>query len=175
VQQQTLTYLFTRPISRWKVVVGKWSANVLLLGAGSLASLVASWLLLAPREVPLLIGLGVATAVATVAYNAIFTLFGAIFSRRTLLIGLVYAILLEFLLSLVPAVVNTLTVTYYLRSMVVEIADINVRELPSEVRRIIGDATVPESLAVTALVALVTLALASAICARREFTLTEEP
>ena len=46
LEGRTLTYLFTRPIARWRVVVGKYLAIVAAMLPPMLGSLVIAWFLL---------------------------------------------------------------------------------------------------------------------------------
>jgi len=70
------------------------------------------------------------------------------------------------------AMVNTFTVTYYLRSLVTETLQITV---PREIERIVGQASISTALLTAAATVVVALALASRLAARREYVLAEEP
>ena len=66
---------------------------------------------------------------------------------------------------------NQFTITYYLRSLVVEILDLQV---PREIARIVGGASVPVALlALTAIVA-VTLTLSSILASSREYVVKDQ-
>jgi ABC-type transport system involved in multi-copper enzyme maturation permease subunit len=124
VDDKTITYLFTRPIPRGAVVLGKYLAylgcTVLLilptvmmvfflivpLGGGSIGQTFPS----------LLIDLGM-IALGLSAYGAVFALVGARL-KRPLVIGLVFAFGWEPTVMLVPGYLKQLTVAYYLQALV---------------------------------------------------------
>ena len=124
VDDKTITYLFTRPIPRGAVLVGKYLAylvcTVLLilptvtmvfflivpLGEGSVGQAFPSLL----TDLGMLI-LGLAT------YGALFALIGARL-KRPLVIGLVFTFGWEPTVMLVPGYLKQLTVAYYLQSLV---------------------------------------------------------
>lgn len=168
---KTLTYLFTRPVAKWRILVGKYLAVVGSLAFLSVLSLGASWVVLgAPGGLRFLLGQALAAAGAVVAYTAIFTLVGVLFRTRTLVIGIIYAVTVEFFLSFVPALVSAASVTYYLRSMVARTLDV---EIPPEVLRVVGDMGLGPSALVVLGIAAGTLAVASWVCARREYVVAD--
>jgi len=172
LEGRTLPYLLTRPMPRWKIVLGKYLAIVTLLVPGVLASLTAAWMILgSPAGSSLLFALSAATVAAVLAYNAIFAVFGFLIPSRAMIVTLMYAVVFEFILGLVPAVINTLTVTYYLRSLALRLTDL---EVPEEVMRIVGDATLSTSLSVLGGMTLGGLVLASWLAAHREYIVTEQ-
>ena len=169
---KTLTYLFTRSLPRWKFVLGKYLGIVTALILPTSLSLLGSWLILgAVGGLALFMGALVGTVGALLAYNAVFVLFGFLIPRRAMIVALLYGIIFELVLSFVPALVNQLTITYYLRSLVVEILDL---EIPREMSRIVGGASVP--LALLSLAAIITSALvaSSFLAARKEFVVSDQ-
>jgi ABC-type transport system involved in multi-copper enzyme maturation permease subunit len=124
VDDRTLTYLFTRPIARGAVLVGKYLAylacTVLLIlpsvavvfflmvpmGGGSIAAMFPS----------LLADLGM-LAVGLAAYGGLFAFIGARL-RRPLVAGLVFVLGWEPAVLLFPGYLNRLTVAYYLQALV---------------------------------------------------------
>jgi hypothetical protein len=111
---------------------------------------------------------------STVAYNAIFTLIGALFTRRTIIIGLIYIVALELIPALVPAFARSLTVMYYVRCTGVNLSGIAGPRF-DEIRATIGNAPTETSLIVVASITVGALLLASWVTTRREFALTDEP
>lgn len=172
LDNKTLTYLFTRPLARWKMVSGKYFAIVLTLIPLVSASLLISWLLLQMAGGwKLFAGILVASLGGILAYNTVFILLGFLIPRRAMVLALIYSVVFEFLLSFVPALVNTLTVSYYLRSLVVEIARI---ELHREIVRIVGGASLLTSIFVLAGIVLLGLSLSSLLASRREYVVAEQ-
>ena len=124
VEDRTITYLFTRPIQRGAVLVGKYLAylacTVLLIlpsvmvvfflmvpvGGGSIAQMFPS----------LLADLGMLAA-GLAAYGAVFAWVGARV-KRPLVAGLVFVLGWEPAVLLFPGYLNRATVAYYLQGLV---------------------------------------------------------
>ena len=169
---KTLTYLFTRPLPRWRFVVGKYLGIVTAVIIPTCLSVLASWLILgAEGGAAQILALLIATAGALLGYNALFVLFGFLVPRRAMIVALLYGIVFELALSFVPALVNQFTVTYYLRSVVVEMLDL---EIPREAVRVVGGASISTScLALGAIIACA-LGLSSLLAARREYVIADQ-
>ena len=168
---KTLTYLFTRPLPRWRFVVGKYLGIVIALILPTALSLLGAWLIMGlPGGLELFGSVLVGTAFALLAYNALFVLFGFLVPRRAMIVALLYGILFELILSFVPALVNDLTITYYLRSLVVAMLDI---PIPREIARMVGGASA--GVAVTTLLGITVgaLGLASVLAGRREYVVKD--
>lgn len=123
IEDRTITYLFTRPLERAAILLGRWlAALVPLLGALALSAVSVLAILghvglregvSEPegfeRDLVLTILLGGAV------YSAIFAAAGALF-RRPVLLGLGYTFVYELLLGSLPGSNQKATVQYYLRS-----------------------------------------------------------
>ena len=124
VEDKTITYLFTRPIPRGSVLLGKFLAylgcTVLLI----LPTVMVVFFLIVPlgggsvgQAFPsLLVDLGM-IALGLAAYGAVFALVGARL-KRPLVIGLVFAFGWEPTVMLVPGYLKQVTVAYYLQALV---------------------------------------------------------
>lgn len=166
LEGQTLGYLFTRPIRKWQVLCAKYAAVVAVLTPAVLASLLASWLVLGrPGGKDLLLGIGACSAAALAAWSAMFLLIGALIPSRAMVVGLLYT-LVEFFLSFVPAVLNSASVTYYVRSLAVRLIGF---DAPDEARRVLGDATAAHACWMLALMAAGGLAAACLVASTREY------
>ena len=104
-------------------------------------------------------------------YTAIFAAIGSVFTKRPMIVGLIYGVI-ETILSFIPALVSTLTVTYFLRSLALRI--IQPKNLPGELTRILGDTSLPIALLVLGGMIAGALALASWICTTREYVMAEQ-
>jgi ABC-type transport system involved in multi-copper enzyme maturation permease subunit len=123
IEDKTLTYLFTRPIPRGAVLVGKYLAYLVCTASVVLPSVVLVFWLVAPIRstlaesfVPLLrdlalLGLGLAV------YGAVFAWVGARL-KRPLVTGLVFAIGWEPTALVFPGYMRNLTVAHYLQALV---------------------------------------------------------
>ena len=173
VEEKTLTYLFTRCLAKWKVIVSKYVTTALCMAGLAILSLLACWLIFGCEGgFRFFLGFAAATFGGALAYTAIFGALGIILPKRAEVAGLIYAVLMECMLSFVPAVVNTLTVTYYLRSLVVRIAGL---EIPSELDRIVGAESILTCMGILTLMTAIYVALTSLIASSREFATADAP
>lgn len=124
VEDRTITYLFTRPIPRGAVVIGKYLAYLACTVLLVLPSVVLVYFLVAPlgggsigESVPMLLSdLGLIGA-GLAAYGAVFAVVGATF-RRPVVAGLIFAFGWEPAVLFVPGYLKQLTVGYYLQGLV---------------------------------------------------------
>jgi len=124
VDDKTITYLFTRPIPRGAVLIGKYLAYLACTVLLILPTVTIVFFLIVPlgggsigRAFPLLLtDLGM-IALGLAAYGAVFALAGARL-KRPLVIGLVFAFGWEPTVMLVPGYFRQLTVAYYLQALV---------------------------------------------------------
>jgi len=119
VEEKTITYLFTRPISRGAIVLGKYLAYLVGVAAVVLPSVALMFLIMVPfANMGILFGklladLGVIT-LGLAAYGAVFLLAGVTF-KRPLVGGLVFVFGWEPLALVLPGYLRHLTVAYYLQ------------------------------------------------------------
>jgi ABC-type transport system involved in multi-copper enzyme maturation permease subunit len=140
VEGRTWTYLVVRPGGKVPVMLGKYAAAVVRAVLTGLVALAAALAVLHPPQ-----GLARAFAyfsalvvLSCLTYASLYLLLGVIFVRRAMTVAVAYVFLIEFLLGLTPAVVNHLTVQYYLRSLLV--AWFTLTDGPVRVRGMIGTA-----------------------------------
>jgi ABC-type Na+ efflux pump permease subunit len=123
VEDKTLTYLFTRPIPRGAVLLGKYLAYLCCTGLVVLPSVMLVFFLVVPlaggsvgRAFPLLvIDLGL-LAIGLAAYGAVFAFIGT-WVKRPLVVGLVFAFGWEQTALIVPGYLRRGTVAYYLQAL----------------------------------------------------------
>ena len=124
VEDKTITYLFTRPLPRGAVLVGKYLAYLVCTGVLVLPSVMVVFFLV----VPLLggsIGAGFPNllkdlallAVGLAVYGGLFALVGTLF-KRPLLTGLVFIFGWEPIVVVLPGYMKQFTVAYYLQGLV---------------------------------------------------------
>ena len=123
VEDKTITYLFTRPIPRGAVLVGKYLAYLGCTVFVVLPSVVLVYLLIVPLKGSLgaafpdllkdllLLGLGLAV------YGGVFAFVGAMF-KRPLLVGLIFVFGWEQAALAFPGYLKQFTVMYYLQAIV---------------------------------------------------------
>jgi len=124
VDDKTITYLFTRPIPRSAVLLGKYLAYLACTVLLVLPSVMLVYFLIVPvgggsiaAAFPSLVAdLGM-LAVGLASYGAVFSLVGARV-KRPLVVGLVFAFGWEPTVLLFPGYLKRLTVAYYLQALV---------------------------------------------------------
>lgn len=123
VEDKTITYLFSRPISREAVLFGKYLAYMACTVLVVLPSIMLVWLLVIPMGgsfggnfLDLVKDLGIVT-IGLGAYGAVFAFVGAKF-KRPLLIGLVFVFGWEQVVLAVPGFWKLVSVAHYLQGLV---------------------------------------------------------
>jgi ABC-2 type transport system permease protein len=124
VEDRTITYLFTRPIPRGSIIIGKYLAYLACTGLVVLPSVMVVYVLITPigggglvETFPLLVAdLGL-LALGLAAYGAVFAFVGAQVPRP-LVAGLVLVFGWEQVALVVPGYLRRFTVAYYLQALV---------------------------------------------------------
>ena len=126
VEDKTITYLFTRPIARGAIVLGKYLAYLLCVLSVILPSVALVFTVMVPfRDMGTLFGtltsdLGV-IALGLAAYGAVFLWAGLLF-RRPLVGGLIFVFGWEQVALVLPGYLGRLTIAYYLQTETVSVA-----------------------------------------------------
>jgi ABC-type transport system involved in multi-copper enzyme maturation permease subunit len=122
VEDKTITYLFTRPVPRSAVLLGKYLAYIVCTTLVVLPSVTVVFFLLVPfREiggnfVAFVTDLGL-LALGLAVYGGIFALVGT-WLQRPLIAGLVFAFGWEQIAMLMPGYARRFTLVYYLQGLV---------------------------------------------------------
>jgi ABC-type transport system involved in multi-copper enzyme maturation permease subunit len=177
VEDKTITYLFTRPIAREAVLIGKYLAYLACTVFVVLPSIVLVWVLVIPMGgslganfLDLIKDLGI-VAVGLAVYGAVFAFIGAYF-KRPLLIGLAFIFGWETAVLAFPGSFKLFSVAYYLQGLVphampndstASLLQAIFRETP----------TLTNSVVTMTLILVVFLGLAARIVARREYVLEQ--
>ncbi len=177
VDDKTITYLFTRPISRGAVFAGKYLAYLACTVLVVLPSVMLIYLLLVAGRGGLgssfpafaadlgLIGVGLAV------YGAFFGLLGTRL-RHPLVIGLVFAFGWEPGVLLIPGYLRKFTIAYYLQALVPQAAPSD--NIASLLRAVFKDnPTITTCLVVLALIGVVSLVLGARFVERSEYVLEQ--
>jgi ABC-2 type transport system permease protein len=121
VEDKTITYLFTRPIPRRSIVMGKYLAYLVCAVSVVLPSAMIAFLVMVPfgdmaaAFGPLVADLGI-LAMGLAAYGALFLLAGVAL-KRPLVAGLVFAFGWEPIALVMPGYLKHLTIAYYLQAL----------------------------------------------------------
>jgi len=177
VDDKTITYLFTRPVRRGAVVVGKYMAYLLCTTLVVLPSVMIVYFLMVPfRQIPasfisLVIDLGV-LGLGLAAYGALFALIGAAI-RRPLVVGLVFVFGWELVTLVMPGYLKRFTLAYYLQTLVPHAMPTGdtVSLLQGAVFR--EPPSVAVSIGVLLLAIVASLALAARVVEQREYVLEQ--
>ena len=123
VEDKTITYLFTRPIPKGAVLVGKFLAYLACTLFVVLPSIVIVYLSIVPMRgslggsfLDLLKDLAL-VAIGLAVYGAVFAFIGARF-KRPLLVGLIFIFGWEQMALAFPGYLKKFTVAYYLQALV---------------------------------------------------------
>jgi ABC-2 type transport system permease protein len=123
VEDRTITYLFTRPIPRGAVLLGKYLAYLASTVFVVLPSIVLVWLLVVPirgslgASFPDLAKDLVLLTVGLAVYGSVFAFVGAAL-KRPLLVGLFFVFGWEPAMMALPGYLKRFTVSYYLQGLV---------------------------------------------------------
>jgi ABC-2 type transport system permease protein len=124
LENRTITYLLTRPISRPAILVGRWLASATVLVAlFAVSAALLGWVAVGfppPSNEKYLIPAGLtgalvgASALAVFTYSALFSTLG-VFFKQPMIVGLGYAFTIEGFLANLPGKNQALTIQYYVR------------------------------------------------------------
>ena len=120
VEVKTHTYLWSRPLPREALLVGKLLAIVPLLAVAGVIALIAAYLAaggLAAAPVGELLRALVAIVAGSIAAAAVSVGLGALFPRHPLVLAVAYLLAAEHLLWLLPESVKNLSVLWHMTSV----------------------------------------------------------
>jgi ABC-type transport system involved in multi-copper enzyme maturation permease subunit len=179
IEDRTITYLFTRPLERAAILLGRWlAALVPLLGALALSTVTVLAILgrlgteggeawkTAGFDARLL---GV-VLIGGAVYSALFAAAGALF-KRPVLLGLGYTFVYELILGNLPGSNQKATVQYYLRSFLLG-GDESLQEAFSDNLALIELAEPAAALRMLAYILAGALLLGAWRLAKREYVLS---
>jgi ABC-type transport system involved in multi-copper enzyme maturation permease subunit len=177
LEGQTWIYAVVRPWGRTAILLGKyvvavtWTASAALLAASLSVPIsriedptATLWTLAR------LIGLG------SLAYGALYVAIGSIVQKRPLVLSMVYTLIVEVVLSLVPAFINQFSISFRLRSLMIQWQGIDeiLLERARETSFIYDASGTTQHLALLLVLTLVLLAVALWRANRSEFSLQSE-
>jgi ABC-2 type transport system permease protein len=176
VEDKTLTYLFTRPVRRGAVLVGKYLAYLVCTASVVLPAIVIVYFLVVPVS-DIAAGAGALAmdigilALGLACYGALFALAGTVL-KRPLVAGLVFAFGWEQLALLMPGYLKRLTVAYYLQALVPHAMPAN--ETVSLLQAVVRDVpSVGTSLFWLLFIVIAAVVLAAGAVERREYVLEQ--
>ncbi len=174
LEGKTWIYLAVRPRGRASVLLGKYAAAMAwTLLAGWTSTTICVWIARPEHAWRLWATIVSLVTLACLAYGALYSLFAAVFPRRAMVIAVAYTLVFEFLVSLIPAVINQLTVQYRLRNLLIYWMDWR-KDLPEEAEILFGNEPAWQSILVLLVVSSVLLAVAYQLIQRREYATAAE-
>ena len=156
VEDKTITYLFTRPVPRAAVLLGKYFAFLACTIFVVLPSVILVWLIIIPIRGSLAAGFPdlvtdlLVMTLGLITYGALFAWAGAAL-KRPLLTGLFFVFGWEPIAVILPGYLKKLTVAYYLQGLVphtmpsdspVSLIQELFREVPSLTTSLVGLAAI---------------------------------
>jgi ABC-2 type transport system permease protein len=126
VEDETLVYLWLRPVSRWLVAVGAWAASLTLALPLTVVPLTVAAAVGSDGDTDVAAAALVATSLGVLAYTGLFTLAGLVF-RRSLVWGLVYVFIWEFFVARGGTGAARLSINSYPASVLAELSGVELR------------------------------------------------
>jgi ABC-type transport system involved in multi-copper enzyme maturation permease subunit len=178
VEDKTITYLFTRPIARGAIVIGKYMAYLAATVLVVLPAVIVLYFLLVPtgggslaEAFPALLKDLALLGVGLAVYGALFAWVGSRF-KYPLITGLAFAFGWEQGIMLVPGYLKRLTVSYYIQGLVPHAMP---QDSALSILQIVSrdSLSATTSLVMLGLIWLIFLGLAAWTVSRREYVLEQ--
>jgi ABC-type transport system involved in multi-copper enzyme maturation permease subunit len=118
VEGNSWPYLAVRPGGKTNVLIGKYlTAVAWTVLAGWVGLTVSILIAQPPQAVQLWLVLAVLVLFSSVSYGALFTFLGVVAHKRPMVVAVAYALILEFIVGWIPAMINQFTVQLRLRTL----------------------------------------------------------
>lgn len=173
LEAQTWIYLALRPHGKTAILLGKYIVAAIWTAAAGLVSAVGvAFCSQYPEPFPLMFALMALVLMSSFCYASLYVLIGVLFTARATVVAVVYTLLLEAVLSSVPATINKFTVCYRLRALLAEWVDLT--EIRSATEDLFGYEPAWQHIAAIGLYTLVVLVVATAVVRFKEFPVNTE-
>lgn len=139
VEDETLVYLWLRPVPRWMLAGAAWLAVATVAVPMVTAPLAVAAIMGSGGDLRTSLAVALASALATMAYTGLFTFIGLVL-RRSLIWGLVYVFIWELFVARVGQGAARLSINTYPMSVLARITDV---ELPLAERSMASAVAVP--------------------------------
>ena len=169
LERGTWIHIAVRPGGRQNLLLGTFAAAVLWTAAVSFTALMLTLLVAQPTQpIGLIVMFSVLIGLSCVGRAALFALPAVILPKRALIASVGVALIVEYFAGLLPAVVNQITVSLRLRSLLVEWMEWR-QEMPIEMTLFVDDYSAPVQVIAVCILVFVLLATASFILNHRQF------
>lgn len=156
VEDGTLVYLLVKPIARWRIVITRYLTVILASVAVVLPMLSLPWIVLAADvSARMVLSFAAGSALAIVLYSVVFVSLGFL-TKRALVMGLLYIVVIELVISEQVAGVKSLSVREFANTVIGRLAAGDHGIVPGQV-----------SLTTVTVSTIVTLIVVSAVAMRR--------
>ena len=173
IEGQTWVYLTMRSSGRSMVLLGKYLTAVIWTLTAALASVAMCTIIVGPT-----IGselwwvLTKLVVLSCFVHAALYLMIGAVFYRRTMVAAVLYTVLVEYVVSFIPALVNKFTINYRLRGLLADWMDWE--SARSQAENIFGSEPASTHLQMLALMVAVLLGVAVYWVERTEYPTQQE-
>ena len=169
LERGTWIHIAVRPGGRQNLLLGTFAAAVLWTTAVSFTALMLTLLVAQPTQpIGLIVMFSVLIGLSCVGRAALFALPAVILPKRALIASVGVALIVEYFAGLLPAVVNQITVSLRLRSLLVEWMEWR-QEMPIEMTLFVDDYSAPVQVIAVCILVFVLLATAIFILNHRQF------
>ena len=169
LERGTWIHVTVRPGGRQSILLGTFAAAVIWTGGVSLASLMLTLFIAQPTQpIGLVVMFTVLIGISCVGRAALFAVPAVILPKRALIASVGVALVVEYFAGLLPAVVNQVTVSLRLRSLLVEWMAWR-KDLPIEMTLFVDDYSAPVQIAAVCILVCILLTIAGFILNRRQF------
>ena len=169
LERGTWIHVTVRPGGRQSLLLGTFTAAVLWTGGISLVALMLTLLIAQPTQpIGLVVMFTALIGISCVGRAALFALPAVILPKRALIASVGVALLVEYFAGLLPAVVNQVTVSLRLRTLLVEWMDWQ-KDLPIEMTLFVDDYSAPVQIVAVCILIFTLLTTARFILNRRQF------
>ena len=169
LERGTWIHVTVRPGGRQSLLLGTFAAAVIWTGSVSLVALMLTLLIAQPTQpIGLVVMFTVLIGISCVGRASLFALPAVILPKRALIASVGVALVVEYFAGLLPAVVNQVTVSLRLRSLLVEWMEWR-EDLPIEMTLFVDDYSAPIQLVAVCILIFILLTTAGFILNRRQF------
>lgn len=169
LERGTWIHVTVRPGGRQSLLLGTFAAAVIWTGGVSLVSLMLTLLIAQPTQpIGLVVMFTVLIGISCIGRAALFAVPAVILPKRALIASVGVALVVEYFAGLLPAVVNQVTVSLRLRSLLVEWMAWR-KDLPIEMTLFVDDYSAPVQIAAVCILVCTLLTTAGFILNRRQF------
>ncbi|MFN3192481.1 MAG: hypothetical protein ACE361_18355 [Aureliella sp.] len=170
LEAQSWVNLIMREKGRIGVALGKYAVAVVWTASyGIVSAVLVSTFAGTDETLQLMLGLSALVVFSSLAYAALYLMIGTAFFRRATIAAVVYSLILEGLISWIPATINQATVSYRLRTLLADWTCVSKLRDDLDMAVLFGDEPTWVNILVLLAYALVFLGLSAYFVQTREY------